>query len=114
MTRQQIKPFRGGIRRPFSRRREHRPDRSAESVLAAVNVEAFYMEALGNLAGHGDWRTAKCVFHDDAHASLRINVQHGGFACMTCGAKGGSVARFIMKRDDMGFANALRLLEGLA
>jgi len=34
---------------------------------------------------------AKCVFHDDHHASLGINTETGGFFCHACGAKGGDV-----------------------
>lgn len=39
----------------------------------------------------GVWRMAKCPFHDDAHASLGINTETGGFFCHACGAKGGDV-----------------------
>lgn len=34
---------------------------------------------------------AKCIFHDDHHASLGINAESGGFFCHACGAKGGDV-----------------------
>ena len=37
------------------------------------------------------WVMAKCVFHDDTHASLGINTENGGFFCHSCGAKGGDV-----------------------
>lgn len=37
------------------------------------------------------WIMAKCVFHQDQHASLGINAETGGFFCHACGAKGGDV-----------------------
>jgi hypothetical protein len=37
------------------------------------------------------WEMAKCIFHDDTHASLGINTESGGFFCHACGAKGGDV-----------------------
>ena len=37
------------------------------------------------------WAMARCIFHDDTHASLGINVETGGFICHACGAKGGDV-----------------------
>ena len=41
-------------------------------------------------ATHG-WVMAKCIFHDDTHASLGINAESGGFFCHACGAKGGDI-----------------------
>ena len=34
---------------------------------------------------------AKCVFHEDQHASLGVNSETGGFFCHACGVKGGDV-----------------------
>jgi hypothetical protein len=48
----------------------------------------FYQRFNLELKGVGDWRLAKCPFHDDKHASLSVNVKHGGYCCHACGAKG--------------------------
>lgn len=37
------------------------------------------------------WVMAKCLFHDDTHASMGINVETGGFFCHACEAKGRDV-----------------------
>ena len=37
------------------------------------------------------WVMAKCIFHDDTHASLGINAESGGFFCHACAAKGGDI-----------------------
>lgn len=49
---------------------------------------AFYQRFSLELKGIGVWKTAKCPFHDDKHASLSINIGHGGYCCHACGAKG--------------------------
>lgn len=48
----------------------------------------FYQRFNLDLKGGGNWRIAKCPFHDDTHASLSINIAHGGYCCHACGAKG--------------------------
>jgi DNA primase len=110
MTR--LRPFRGAIHRPFSHRREHhRPDRTAESVKAGVNWEAFYTAELGPLKGRGPWRDAVCPFHADKHPSLRVNVETGRYWCPVCTAHGDGIG-FLMQRDGVTFADALKALEG--
>lgn len=37
------------------------------------------------------WVMAKCIFHEDTHASLGINAESGGFFCHACGARGGDI-----------------------
>ena len=56
-----------------------------------LSPESFW-EAHGiTLKAKKGWVMAKCIFHDDTHASLGINAESGGFFCHACGAKGGDV-----------------------
>jgi DNA primase len=55
------------------------------------------------LTGGGQWKTAVCPFHADRRPSLRAHMERGGFRCMTCGAHGGDVLSFHMKRHELSF-----------
>jgi DNA primase len=49
-----------------------------------------------------------CCFHDDRTPSLSIDLTDGWFNCFGCGAKGGDVLAFHMKKNKMGFIQACR------
>lgn len=53
--------------------------------------ESFWASHGITLKSKKGWVMAKCIFHDDHHASLGINAESGGFFCHACGAKGGDV-----------------------
>ena len=55
------------------------------------------------------WRTTECRFHGGSN-SMRIHVASGGFRCMNCCAKGGSVLAFHMASYGLDFENAARAL----
>lgn len=81
----------------------------SEGLKRRISPEEFYREALGRLTGRGPWRTVRCPFHrPDAHPSLRVNIESGGFRCMACGARGGSIIAFVMLQDGLTFEEALR------
>jgi DNA primase len=66
-----------------------------------------YFDRMGlQLIGRGRWRSASCPFHDDAHPSLRVNLESGAFRCMACGAKGSDVLAFHRRRHGLSFAQA--------
>ena len=66
-----------------------------------------YFKAQGlKLSGGGEWKNALCPFHNDSKPSLRIRLDSGGFRCMACGARGGDVLAFHMKRHGMSFTQA--------
>ena len=71
---------------------------------------AYYEKALHISANHAGWQTVRCPFHDDKHASLSVNLEHGGFRCHACGAKGGDILAFHMRRHDLGFKAAAKEL----
>lgn len=70
-----------------------------------------YFEAEGlRLVGRGTWRTTRCVFHDDTHPSLSVNVETGGFKCHACNAHGGDLLAFHRQLHRLGFKDAAKAL----
>lgn len=69
-----------------------------------------YFEAQGlTLTGprSAKWKTTRCDFHGGSD-SLRVNVQTGGWVCMSCAAKGGDTLAFHQALHGMGFVEAAR------
>jgi len=70
-----------------------------------------YYQQLANHPLQGrTWRTVRCPFHDDKHASLSINIENGGFVCHACNARGGDVLSFHMQKHGLGFKAAAQEL----
>ena len=70
-----------------------------------------YADSSGmQLLGRGKWRNLLCDFHDDTEPSMRVNVESGGWICMSCGAKGGDVLDHHMQRTGVDFVAAAREL----
>ena len=57
----------------------------------------------------GKWRTTRCDFHHGSD-SMRVNVQTGAFACMSCGASGGDVLAYEMALTGADFVTAAKAL----
>lgn len=72
--------------------------------------EIYYAGKDARLIGRGEWRSARCPFHDDTRPSLRVNVRSGGFRCMVCGAHGGDVLAFHMQLTGLPFIEAAKAL----
>lgn len=70
----------------------------------------YYREQGLNLAGGGEWKCAICPFHADNNPSLRVRLDTGCFCCMACGARGGDILAFHMKRYGFGFVAAAKAL----
>lgn len=62
------------------------------------------------LTGAGEWKNARCPFHNDTKPSLRVRLDTGGFRCMVCGVKGGDVLAFHMQRYGLRFHEAAKQL----
>lgn len=62
------------------------------------------------LKGGGEWKSAICPFHPDTKPSLRLRLDSGGFKCMACGAHGGDIVAFHMKRYNLDFVSAVKEL----
>jgi hypothetical protein len=72
-------------------------------------LEYFASQSL-KLIGSGAWRSAICPFHKDTCPSLRVSVTSGGYRCFACGASGGDVLAFQMRRYGQGFVAAAKAL----
>lgn len=94
-----IKPYRGAPRNGFSFRREWLPAPSP-----------YYTSEGIALKGSGEWKDAKCPFHDDHRASLRVRIATGAFRCMVCGVHGAGVLDFHMTRHALSFKDAAQAL----
>lgn len=69
-----------------------------------------YFEAQGlKLAGRGKWRTTSCQLHGGSD-SMRVNVESGGWVCMSCGQRGGDVLSYQMSVHDQEFVEAAQAL----
>jgi hypothetical protein len=80
-------------------RRERLPD-----------AATYYQDQGMRLLGNGRWKSAHCPFHADSRPSLRVHVESGAFRCMVCGAKGGDILAFHMRRYGTRFVGAARAL----
>jgi hypothetical protein len=70
---------------------------------------SFYEQELGRLSrpDRKGWAKANCPFHESkSHTSLNVNVDHGGFICWGCDAKGGDVIAFLRLRHGLSFRQA--------
>lgn len=92
-------PTRGDNRPAFPFRRDLLP-----------NPVTYYREQGLKLGGGGAWKSALCPFHSDATPSLRVRIETGAFRCMVCGAHGGDVLAFHMRRHGLRFIDAARAL----
>lgn len=71
-------------------------------------VDYFTAQGL-TLTGKGTWRTTRCEFHGGSD-SMRINVQSGGWVCMSCGCKGGDILSYEMQAHGLDFVDACKAL----
>lgn len=62
------------------------------------------------LVGRGKWRNVLCDFHDDTKPSMRVNVESGGWICMSCRTKGADVLDHYMQKHGISFVAAARVL----
>ena len=70
----------------------------------------YYADEGVKLLGRGAWRDALCPFHPDTSPSLRVRIETGAFRCMACGARGGDVLAFHMRRHELRFIDAAKSL----
>lgn len=90
-----------------------RPD--AKEIKARIDL-VEYLASLGielKPVGAGGEYRGLCPFHDEAAPSLQVNRRKGLWHCFGCGA-GGDVISFVMKREGVGFQEALDILAGPA
>ena len=71
----------------------------------------FYAAEGLKLLGTGGWRNALCPFHKDTKPSMRVFFESGAFRCMVCGAHGGDVLAFHMRRHGLRFVESAKALD---
>lgn len=71
---------------------------------------AYYEREGISLKGGGEWKNARCPFHNDTRPSLRVRLDSGGFRCMVCGAHGGDVLAFHRRLHNLSFVEAAKAL----
>lgn len=59
-------------------------------MLTPQEVEAYFVQVgIATVASRGDWRDARCIWHDDRSRSFTFNVKSGGWKCQAgCGHGG--------------------------
>ena len=72
----------------------------------------FYTGELGKLTRPSrGWARGNCPFHKSkSGVSFSVNLATGGFFCFGCGAKGGDVLAFVMRRHSLDFKTAAKEL----
>lgn len=70
----------------------------------------FYSQFDITLKGGSGWQLVKCPFHNDTHASMGVNREHGGYKCHACGASGDRIG-FYMQWHSVSFIDACRALQ---
>jgi len=81
-----------------------------ELVRSHTDLVALIGESL-TLQPHGGGREYKglCPFHDDTNPSLTVSPERQSYKCWACN-EGGDCFSWVMQRDGLGFAEALRYL----
>ena len=74
------------------------------------NPSDFYSRFDITIKGSKGWQLIKCPFHDDTHASMGVNREHGGYKCHSCGASGDRIG-FYMEWHSVTFIEACKALQ---
>lgn len=94
-----------------SMRLNHKATKRAHvNKLRLPNTNEFYRQFDITLKGGSGWQLVKCAFHDDTHASMGVNREHGGYKCHACGASGDRIG-FYMQWHSVSFIDACRALQ---
>jgi DNA primase len=85
---------------------------TADRIKTTISPAEFYLHEIPSMptprrsAGWVDG--GFCPFHDDRHkGNFRVNLSTGSFKCFSCGAGGGDIIAFQMRRGDLTFREAL-------
>ena len=97
-------------RQQTTRRSKPSNKRGAVNKSRLAEPSTFYIQFDIILKGGSGWQMVKCPFHDDTHASMGVNREHGGYKCHACGA-GGDRIGFYMQWYSVSFIDACRALQ---
>ena len=85
---------------------------AADDLKERVRAETDIVSVLGSylqLQRQGRIFVARCPWHDDERPSLQVNPDRQSWKCWPCN-DGGDVFSFVMKRENLDFPGALRML----
>jgi len=83
-------------------------DDAKERIRQAINIVELIGEYVP-LSRQGSSYKAICPFHDDTRPSLDVNPARQSWRCWVCDI-GGDIFSFVMRREGLGFREALELL----
>lgn len=86
--------------------------RHSETTLSAIKNAVDIVALVGEyltLRRVGTRYKALCPFHDDKNPSFECNPERQSYKCWSCGARG-DIFDFVMNRERVDFAEALRML----
>ena len=87
-----------------------RDDKWRDRLPDPANYYSARLPKLSRPNGAG-WAQARCPFHEDRHASLSVNLVHGGWRCFAgCGA--GDLLSFHERLTGTSFRDAVAELTG--
>ena len=75
------------------------------AAIDIVDLVGSYLE----MRRQGRDYVALCPWHADSNPSLRVNAERQSWKCWVCG-DGGDIFSFMMKRENVGFREALEML----
>jgi hypothetical protein len=101
----QIKQTKQVVRRPKQSNKQGEVNKSR-----LAEPSAFYRHFDITIKSGSGWQMVKCPFHDDTHASMGVNREHGGYKCHACGACGDRIS-FYMQWHSVSFIDACRALQ---
>ena len=84
------------------------PQQTIERIRSAANIVDVVSEYV-TLKRAGSSFRGLCPFHDDTTPSFSVSPSRGLCKCFACG-EGGDVVHFIMKKEQLGYYDALRFL----
>jgi len=91
-------------------RTRHAPKRGLDRTRLPAAPD-YYRSIFGELRPNGEgWAQVRCCFHEDNRPSLSVHTGRGAFTCFACGAKGGDLIDFVMRRDGLDFKGACKSL----
>ena len=81
-----------------------------QDLLIAVDAAQVFSNELNQPIKDLKWQSVKCPFHEDSEPSLRILLPDGGFNCLGCGERGGTVIDLVMKLHSLDFQTTINYL----
>ncbi len=105
--------------RSIAQRNHSKPNSFAKPYRKAIlpsPADFYASEIEGFSEGNNGWASGCCPFHDDQNPSFAMNLESGGYKCLSsnCGVSGGSLVGFVCALHGLSARDAYRFLEARA